>query len=189
MRIVVLSILIAFTAATAANGQTTTNFMGGTPSARELVEALRTDHPLGRKRGLQKARSVQIETSDCALVTRGLKGAAAKAVILDIKFEFDSDQLTSNAQETLDQLGIALNQPELAADRFVVEGHTDAVGTMAYNRELSKRRAQTVRSYLCVWHGIDADRLAISCKGETELLDPDNPTSGVNRRVHVINTG
>lgn len=189
MFLTALSILILSASVALADNDGASNFMGGTPSAGDLVEALRIDHPHGETRGFEKVRAIQVETGDCALVTRGLKVIPVKSAILDIKFEFASDELTGAAQSTLDQLGMALKAPDLASDVFVVEGHTDAVGSDAYNRELSKRRALAVRSYLRVWHGIKPERLAISCKGETELMDPNDPANAVNRRVHIINTG
>lgn len=167
----------------------TTNFLSDRPNAGDLVEALRIDPANGKSRGLRRNRAIQVESSDCRQVTRGLEVVPTKAVMLDIKFEFDSDQLTGEAQGILKELGLALKDNALASNSFVVEGHTDAAGSEGYNRDLSRRRALAVSSYLQVWHGVETRRLSISCKGESELLDPNDPMSGVNRRVHIINAG
>jgi len=52
--------------------------------------------------------------------------------------------------------------------KFVVEGHTDAMGNTAYNKNLSLNRAQAVVNYLKD-KGVDEKRFTISGKGDTEL--------------------
>ena len=71
---------------------------------------------------------------------------------------------------------------------FVIAGHTDASGAAGYNRELSERRAETVKKYL-VDRGIDPQRLETIGSGEDDLLLPDNPNDGRNRRVEIRNLG
>src|SRR6266516_1067100 len=51
--------------------------------------------------------------------------------------------------------------------RATVEGHTDSVGSEAYNQRLSERRANAVRDYL-VAHGIDASRITTRGYGKTK---------------------
>ncbi|HSW17763.1 MAG TPA: OmpA family protein, partial [Ramlibacter sp.] len=64
-----------------------------------------------------------------------------------------------------------------------VEGHTDAVGSDAYNLELSRVRAQAVRGYLVQRHGIDAARLKTVAYGEGRRIEGSGPNDAVNRRV------
>ena len=59
----------------------------------------------------------------------------------------------------------------------------------AYNQMLSERRAKAVQDYLVFHYGIDAQRLKAVGYGKTRLLDSANPTSGVNRRVQIVNEG
>ena len=106
-----------------------------------------------------------------------------------IQFEFNSDQLTPAARQVLAEIGIALRSHELGPYRFAITGHTDAVGSDAYNMNLSQRRARTVRDYLVSTFNIEPGRLESQGLGETVLADPGNPTSGVNRRVEVTNLG
>jgi outer membrane protein OmpA-like peptidoglycan-associated protein len=102
-----------------------------------------------------------------------------------ITFELNSDRISTAARPILDKLGRALESYELMDMNFVVEGHTDASGTVSYNMRLSKRRAESVKRYLVENFEIDASRLKTLGKGPTELRDKDNPLSGVNRRVVV----
>jgi len=82
-------------------------------------------------------------------------------------------------------LAAALKDDRLADWDFLVGGHTDAVGSDAYNLTLSDRRAIAVRNYLMSSHGISGDRLIEKGFGESRLLDPKHPNDGVNRRVQI----
>jgi len=76
--------------------------------------------------------------------------------------------------------------------QVTVEGHTDSIGTDAYNQKLSERRAQAVKQYL-VSQGVAADRLETVGKGETAPIAPnttdagkDNPEGrAMNRRAEL----
>jgi outer membrane protein OmpA-like peptidoglycan-associated protein len=146
---------------------------------------------------LVKALTPGKETRGPALRTRGLRPvteepkAAAKApsVDLEVRFAFASAELTDEARRVLDTLGAALTDPRLTDYGFKLVGHTDAVGSDAYNLTLSTERAAAVREYLKSRFGVDDARLESLGMGKRELRDPADPTSAVNRRVQVINTG
>jgi outer membrane protein OmpA-like peptidoglycan-associated protein len=110
-----------------------------------------------------------------------------KGLGLAVPFALDSDQLTPEAKRIVDQLAevFKLN----AADRFVIEGHTDASGGEAYNKSLSERRAQSVINYLVTQHGLPRDRFEGRGFGSAKLILPNDPMNGRNRRVQVINIG
>jgi outer membrane protein OmpA-like peptidoglycan-associated protein len=110
------------------------------------------------------------------------------SVNLYVNFDYNSADLTSDARITLDQLGTALRDPRLGAFSFVIAGHTDAKGGVDFNQKLSERRAEAVRNYMIAQFGIAAERLTATGYGKSQLLDPDHPEDGVNRRVQVINT-
>ena len=107
---------------------------------------------------------------------------------LRVEFELDSARLTPQARQQLDQLAGSMASPELQVYSFDLIGHTDASGAADYNDQLSIRRADAVRTYLAR-SGIEASRLGASGKGESELLLPDDPANGANRRVEVVNVG
>jgi outer membrane protein OmpA-like peptidoglycan-associated protein len=111
------------------------------------------------------------------------------AVAVDIKFALNSADLTDQAKATLKQMATAMKSDKLASYHFMLEGHTDTTGSPDHNRALSQRRADAVRSYLTDQFGIDSSRLQAVGRGEDALLDPDHPTSPVNRRVQVVNMG
>ncbi|MGE3647838.1 MAG: OmpA family protein [Reyranellaceae bacterium] len=106
---------------------------------------------------------------------------------LPILFEFDSDRLTAAASKLLDDLADVLKRnPD---DKFIVEGHTDAVGADDYNKALSERRAKAVVEYLATRHSIDRARLESVGLGRAKLALPGQPADPRNRRVQILNVG
>lgn len=121
---------------------------------------------------------------------RSVESAGQKrAISLAIRFKKDSFELTPGAVETLDVLGKALNSNRLKSFNFLVEGYTDASGEKSYNMDLSTKRAEAVKVFLVRNYNIQADRLPTLGKGETCLVDKNNPNSSVNRRVRIVNEG
>jgi len=108
--------------------------------------------------------------------------APASALSLPVQFEFDSARISPAARSQLDALaeGIKMLQPGRAV---VIEGHTDARGTDAYNDVLSWRRASAVKIYLVEIHHIDPKRLRAVGVGKHQPIEGLDPVAGENRRV------
>ena len=125
-----------------------------------------------------------------APVTRSMgaqtRNMAVKAAVdLLINFEFDSADLQPKGAKDLDQLVMALKDASMAKLTFVIEGHTDSKGTEEYNLELSKRRAQSVVSYL-VRNGVGSERLESKGLGFSQPYYPQRPEAAENRRVRIV---
>ncbi len=105
----------------------------------------------------------------------------AQEVDSTITFPFNSSSLTPQARATLDRQADWIKQfPEV---RFRVYGHTDLVGTAAYNQRLGKRRADAVVNYL-TRHGISRSRLeAVASFGETQPVVFTEGREERNRRT------
>lgn len=112
-------------------------------------------------------------------------GDGERRINLDIRFGNDSDSLTTAAHTQLDQLGTALNSPELARSRFRIAGHTSASGAAQHNRQLSEARARAVRSYLIERCGIAPERLEAVGYGAARPLPDFPPNALEQRRVEV----
>ena len=129
------------------------------------------------------------------VATRGAFYDDGKTVIrrprveLEINFAFGSAELLADAVDQLASLADALKRERLEDQRFLLVGHTDAVGTDAANQTLSEARARAVRDHLSDVHGIEPERVRARGCGERRLRDPDDPASPRNRRVEVINAG
>jgi outer membrane protein OmpA-like peptidoglycan-associated protein len=132
----------------------------------------------------------KLEPSSPPLLTRGMRNLTPEArqkpnVDLSIQFEFDSAKLLPESRPLLDNLAKAINSDKLRGFTFVIEGHTDIVGSTEYNQKLSDQRALSVLAYLAS-KGVSKERLKALGKGSTELLMPDKPDAAENRRVRVI---
>jgi OOP family OmpA-OmpF porin len=111
-------------------------------------------------------------------------------VLRGINFDFDKSNIKSEFRPVLDEAAqILADNPSV---RVTIEGHTDSIGSDAYNQRLSERRASAVRRYL-VSKGVAEDRLDVVGKGETEPIAPntqpngrDNPEGrAMNRRAEL----
>lgn len=100
-----------------------------------------------------------------------------------VHFEFDRARLLAGSDAILDVVGDVLQRyPEL---RVEIGGHTDAVGSDAYNQALSQRRAATVEAYLRASWQIAPERLQAVGYGEGEPFTTNANETGraLNRRV------
>jgi outer membrane protein OmpA-like peptidoglycan-associated protein len=101
-----------------------------------------------------------------------------------VLFDFDKSDLTQDARSQLDGLMSKLSHANVASIRVV--GHTDSVGTDAYNQGLSERRASSVVEYLLT-QGLSPDKLTSEGKGESEPVADNETDEGraQNRRVEL----
>jgi len=102
-------------------------------------------------------------------------------------FEYDSSELTPEAQKVLDENAATLKR--YASWTVTIEGHCDERGTAEYNLALGERRAVTARAYL-VSLGVSADRLRIVSYGKEFPFDPGHEETSFskNRRAHFVIT-
>ena len=118
----------------------------------------------------------EVDANGCA-VDRGF-------ILRGVKFEFDSAILTQEARRILDRVSETLvAYPEINVE---LEGHTDNIGTAAYNLGLSERRAIAVKEYL-VGRGIAANRMVPVGYGLTQPIADNGSEDGreENRRVEL----
>lgn len=120
---------------------------------------------------------------------RELALAPAREALLDIVFfEYDSDEVTGEAEEKLRAKAEILRaNPGL---RLRIEGHADQRGSTEYNLALGQRRAESVRAWLSAY-GIAEDRLNTLSYGKERLLDDgtDEASYARNRRAEFVITG
>ena len=106
-----------------------------------------------------------------------------KTVILrGVNFEFNKATLTMDSERTLRMAYNALlASPDV---NVLIVGHTDNVGSAAYNKKLSFRRAETVKAWL-IGRGIAVKRLSVAGKGFDEPINDNSTDEGRadNRRI------
>ena len=107
-----------------------------------------------------------------------------KIVLRAVHFDFNKSNIRPDARPVLDEAVRMLK--ERGEVSVIVEGHTDSVGSNAYNMKLSKRRADAVKRYL-VEHGIAASRITTEGFGERQPVASNATAEGraQNRRVEL----
>jgi len=113
------------------------------------------------------------------------------SVVGDALFDFNKADLRPEAQETLAAAGPEI--AKLGGKPARIEGHTDAIGSDAYNQKLSEARAGTVREWLAA-RGIVPTATAIKGFGRSKPIAPNTTAEGQddpegrqkNRRVEVV---
>lgn len=124
--------------------------------------------------------NTQVMNGDLTAIVNLSQRFAAEAPTT-VNFAFNSATLDATAQNTLRQQAAWIRQyPQV---RFAVYGHTDKVGSDAYNKSLGLRRAKVAVNYL-VSQGISRDRLqALVSYGETQPLIVTEGKERRNRRT------
>ena len=102
----------------------------------------------------------------------------------DAHFDFDKSVLKPEGKAKLDDLMGKLKAVNLEV--IIAIGHTDSIGSVAYNNKLSLRRANAVKAYL-VSKGIEANRIYTEGKGKSQPIADNKTKEGraKNRRVEI----
>lgn len=111
--------------------------------------------------------------------------AASKVTFAaDAFFDFDKSVLKPEGRAKLDDLVSKIRDVNLEV--IIAVGHTDSIGSDAYNQRLSVRRAEAVKAYL-VTKGIERNRVYTEGKGEKQPVADNRTAEGraKNRRVEI----
>ena len=109
-------------------------------------------------------------------------GSKKVAYAADAFFDFDKSVLKPAGMASLDKLVKDMQGIDLEV--IIATGHTDSIGTDAYNQKLSVRRAESVKAYL-VKKGVDSKKIYTEGKGESQPVADNKTKEGraKNRRV------
>ena len=102
-----------------------------------------------------------------------------------VRFGFDEDRVDPRYFQALESFALRLrNSP----DRLIeLSGHADPIGSVQYNLELSKRRAESVANLLVQMYSVDPDQIRVVGYGDQR---PSNLTvNSINRRVQAEGVG
>ena len=173
----------AATAATTEARETAT----ATAAAASSQAASQAAAGVERERGATAARTDLRNRLNEALPTRdSSRGLVAE--IGGVQFATGTAATNAGARESLSKFsGIVASYPGL---RFNVEGHTDSVGSVAMNNELSLKRAMAVRDYL-IEQGVPASSIDVAGLGFSTPIGDNGTTEGRarNRRVEIVVSG
>jgi OOP family OmpA-OmpF porin len=121
-----------------------------------------------------------------APAARPAPASVRQAVVIqaDALFDFDKSVLRPDGRKNIDDAVAKLRGVDL--ELVIATGHTDSVGSDAYNQRLSERRAAAVKEYL-VSKGIPASKITTIGKGESQPVATNKTAEGrqKNRRVDI----
>jgi outer membrane protein OmpA-like peptidoglycan-associated protein len=148
---------------------------------QELAEEL-------RRQGVSRGTGIGVDGPEITETPRGLV-----VTMPNTFFAFDRADLDASGQQVLERMAKVLNHPRAATRKITLEGHTDNVGSAAYNMTLSKSRADAVAKELAK-QGLKPDRISVEAFGETRPVAPNRKADGTddtagrakNRRVEAI---
>lgn len=146
-------------------------------AANNPVARGKTDRPRFRTRGIRRIRPARKKSANT------VAKKVAKQVGLMINFRHDSTDIVPESLPYLDRVAGMMKMDRIASKGLIIEGHTDATGSEAYNQRLSERRAEAIKRYLVESHGIAPFRLVTMGKGESAPLVREDPNHPANRRV------
>ncbi len=141
-------------------------------------------HPQDTMVGENKNSSM----ADASAMERDLRpNVLTTGVNLDIHFDVDEATIRPDSYPLLDELGRALQSPELKGKKIIIGGHTDSDADDLYNLNLSKRRAEAVKKYLMDKFQINPELLSTVGFGESRPLVKNDSEAHKqrNRRVEV----
>ena len=151
------------------------------PSTQQIIEALKPSPSRSLRNLVVRDRPAEAGTAG----TAAAPAAAPAAIDLTIEFDFASSRIRAENRPLLANLVAALQSPQLQHSRFLVEGHTDAVGSAPRNLKLSVERAEEVRRFL-VTSGVTSERVTAAGRGATMPANEHDPNADENRRVRIV---
>ncbi len=142
---------------------------------------------LGRLSASGLAPPPRIEQTDAAVTDAS--GASLSVPVMRVSFpeqvffDFDRDALWPDAGPVCDLIADSIRR-DVAGVQVTIVGHTDAIGSDAYNLDLSRRRALAVMRALLA-RGVDPGALSTVALGKRQPVAPDDTPAGraENRRV------
>ena len=148
---------------------------GGDPELAAALAAIQA-RDIGRTFSLRQIRDI-----------KEVRALAATVDVDNITFDTGSAAITTAQAENLAALGAFLKKmlARNPGEIFLVEGHTDAVGSAASNLALSDRRAESVALALTEYFGVPPENLVVQGYGESDLRIQTDGDERLNRRVAV----
>lgn len=108
------------------------------------------------------------------------------SIDLEVLFDRNSDAIRPDQMTQLVDLSSVLRQDDFRNYRLIFMGHTDAKGSIEYNNDLSRRRAESVAQFVALTAGVPRDRIRSVGFGFSQLAVPSDPFADRNRRVQLV---
>ncbi|NNF90866.1 MAG: OmpA family protein, partial [Boseongicola sp.] len=160
------------------------------PEAREQAIVVDTTDEDALRRALSEAQARDVGRTFSLNQVRQIRKVRELAPELDLEavtFATGSAAIQPSQAEELTSLGRAMSAiiSERPGEVFLIEGHTDAVGSATYNLALSDRRAETVALALSEYFDVPPENMITQGYGESALKIPTLDAERANRRATI----
>ena len=127
------------------------------------------------------------EITDTSISVRGNDKYTIYGLGENILFESGQDQVQGKAKNQLDQISKSIKK-RFSGYWIAVYGNTDATGNAEENKELSGKRAESVKNWLIENAGVSQERISVGALGEEEPVATNATEKGrkMNRRVEIV---
>lgn len=127
------------------------------------------------------------EITDTSISVRGNDKYTIYGLGENILFESGQNQVQGSAKDKLEQISKSI-QKRFSGYWVAVYGNTDSTGDPGQNKELSGKRAESVKNWLIDNAGISKDRVSVGAMGETDPVASNATRQGrkMNRRVEIV---
>jgi len=151
------------------------------PAAPVVADADRDGVPDSRDRCPDTPRTYAVDADGCPIPVEEIA-----RVELDVTFDFDQAVVKAEFFDEIEEVAQFMRQyPDVVVE---LEGHTDSVGTDAYNMGLSERRANAVRQVMLDRFNVQGSRVSARGFGESRPIASNDTATGraQNRRVMTV---
>jgi outer membrane protein OmpA-like peptidoglycan-associated protein len=159
---------------------------GVEPDGCPIPDTRRRRHPRQRRQVPRRSRDLERLRGRGRLPRRDPRADLADftGTIKGIYFDLDKDTIKPKSKPVLDRAVKVF--ADFDSIRIEISGHTDSTGSVEHNRDLSRRRAESVKRYL-VEHGIVESRIETRGAGPDEPVDTNRTAAGraKNRRIEL----
>jgi outer membrane protein OmpA-like peptidoglycan-associated protein len=161
------------------------------PLKTEDREASAIDYTLNRVRGITPLFGVDVKgaqvTLPAAAVLPERMAVYRKFRFPDVTFDFDQWTLSSSGKKMFSEVAEQIRKDKKWL-YIKIDGHTDGIGSLSYNMDLSLKRAIAAASYLISHEGVNPSKVFIKGLGKSAPIAENNTAAGrrKNRRTEVL---
>ncbi|MBT1071535.1 OmpA family protein [Pelotalea chapellei] len=155
------------------------------------LEASAVEYTLNRIRGITPLYGVDVKGTEVMVpdevVLPGKMAVYRKFRFPDVTFDFDQWTLSAEGKKMLSEVADQIRKDK-KWHYLKIDGHTDGIGSVSYNMDLSLKRSIAVATYLISHEGLDPLRVFIKGFGKSAALADNNSAEGrkKNRRTEVM---
>lgn len=161
------------------------------PQSTQDQEASALDYTLNRVRGITPLYGVDVKGAQVSIPAASVlperMSVYRRFRFPDVSFDFDQWTLSGEGKKMLSEVAEQIRKDKKWL-YLKIDGHTDAIGSLTYNMDLSLKRAISAATYLISREGIDASKIFIKGLGKSAPISDNGTAEGrrKNRRTEIL---